>query len=111
MKITVRQSNDKPLTQPAKAQRHEQLDHQNIEPAGQGGDDQEQPLRVPLGRLHNSYFCNRKNPIKITDNQSTSPAQSPGKMADTAQAAAAIDEIVKLQLVAKLSTTHSGDLQ
>ena len=44
---------DKPLTQPAKAlQGEEQLDHQNAEPAGQGGDGQQQLLRAQDGWSH-----------------------------------------------------------
>ena len=40
---------DKPLEQPAKALTEGQVDHQNVEPAGQGGDGQHQLLAAQAG--------------------------------------------------------------
>ena len=47
--LSVIRLTDKPRKQPAKAQRQEQLDHQNVEPAGQGGDGQLQLLGAQDG--------------------------------------------------------------
>ena len=40
---------DKPLEQPAKALTEDQVDHQDVEPAGQGGDGQTELLTAGEG--------------------------------------------------------------
>ena len=47
---------DKPLEQPAKALTEGQVDHQNVEPAGQVGDGQPQLLAAQDGRQSRRFI-------------------------------------------------------
>ena len=65
---------DKPLTQPAKAlQGEEQLDHQNAEPAGQGGDGLQQ-LRAQDGWFTRYCLCKSYKFILWKSNSPDRPA-------------------------------------